>query len=403
MGPRGHIFLLNRPDYVQDLLVTHQSKFIKSRMLQRSKVPLGEGLLTSEGQFHLRQRRLAQPAFHRDRLIGYAIAMTECSVQEADRWHDGETRNIAQDMMHLTLKIVARTLFSADVEEESKAVGEALDAMLGMFNTLMLPWADLMQKLPLPSTKRFAKSREDLDRVIYGIIRARRASGEDKGDLLSMLLMAQDEQGDGGGMTDIQVRDEALTLFLAGHETTANLLTWTWYLLSQHPDAEAKLHQELQEVLGGSPPEFADLPRLRYTEMVLAESMRLYPPAWGIGRMGLEDYVVEGYTIPKGSIILVSPYAMHRHPRYWPEPDRFDPERWTPEAREARPKFAYFPFGGGARLCIGERFAWMEGSLALATSAQKWKLRLVPGHKVEHLPQLTLRTRYGMQMTLEHR
>ncbi len=396
------IYFLNRPEFVQDILVTNQHKFIKSRMLQRSKVLLGEGLLTSEGQFHLRQRRLAQPAFHRERLIGYSRSMSEIAVRHSMRWRAGETRDISRDMMRLTLAVVAQTLFSADVDKDAQSVGEALDHVMSMFDTLLLPWADLLQKLPIPQMQRFEKARDQLDRIIYGLIREHREAGVDRGDLLSMLLLAQDED-DGGVMTDKQVRDEALTLFLAGHETTSNALTWTWYLLSQHPDVEQKLHEELQTVLNGRTPQFEDLPQLRYTEMVFAESMRLYSPAWAIGRMSIEDHEVDGYRIPAQSIVILSPYAMHRNARFWPDPERFNPDRWTAEARDSRPKLAYFPFGAGPRICIGERFAWMEGMLVLATYAQNWRLRLEPGHKVQTLPQLTLRTRYGMRMRIETR
>jgi len=218
-----------------------------------------------------------------------------------------------------------------------------------------------------------------------------------------MLLLAQDEEGDGGGMTDQQVRDEALTLFLAGHETTANALTWTWYLLSQNPECERRLHQEVDAVLDGRPATAADLPALRYTEKVFSEAMRLYPPAWAIGRMSIGPFELRGLKIGAGSILIASPYVTQRDPRWFPDPERFDPERWTPEARDARPKFSYFPFGGGARVCIGERFAWMEGVLVLATLAHKWKLQLAPGQKVETLPLITLRTRYGMRMIIESR
>jgi cytochrome P450 len=268
-----------------------------------------------------------------------------------------------------------------------------------------LPFSEYMEKLPLPYVRRFDKARARLDATIYGLIRERRKSGEDAGDLLSMLLLAQDEEKDrdGGRMTDEQVRDEALTLFLAGHETTANALTWTWYLLSQNPECEQRLHEELDAVLGGRAATAADFTALRYSEMVFAEAMRLYPPAWAIGRMSKEACELGGVKIAAQSICLASPYVMHRDPRWFPEPERFDPERWTPEARDARPKFSYFPFGGGARVCIGERFAWMEGVLVLATIAQRWKLLLARGQKVDVLPLITLRTKYGMRMVVEKR
>ena len=396
------VYLLNHPDLVKEVLVTQQNKFIKSRALQRARILLGNGLLTSEGDLHRRQRRLAQPAFHRERLAAYADQMTECALKLRDRWTEG-TLDVSTEMMRLTLAVVGKTLFSADVESEASEIGEALTTVLKMFNLLMMPFSEYLEKLPLPSMRRFEKARARLDKTIYGMIRERRQSGRDTGDLLSMLLLAQDQEGDGQGMTDQQVRDEALTLFLAGHETTANALTWTWYLLSQNTDCERRLHAEVDEVLQGRPPQATDLPALRYTEMVLAEAMRLYPPAWAIGRMSLEPFELRGLRIEARSILIASPYVMHRDPRWFPDPQRFDPERWLPEARDARPKFSYFPFGGGARICIGERFAWMEGVVALATLAQKWKLRLVPGHKVDTLPLITLRTRHGMKMIAESR
>jgi cytochrome P450 len=268
---------------------------------------------------------------------------------------------------------------------------------------MLLPFAELLEKLPTPQKRRFEKAKSQLDAIIYRLIEERRRSGEDHGDLLSMLLLAQDEEEKSGGMTDEQVRDEALTIFLAGHETTSNALTWTWYLLSQHPEIEARLHEELDAVLAGRMPEFNDVAALRYTEMVLAESMRLYPPAWAIGRLSLEDYEVGGYRIPAKSLVLLSQYVMHRDARYYTEPERFDPSRWLPGAREQRPQYAYFPFGGGVRRCIGEGFAWMEGVLLLAALAQRWRLRLVPNHPVKTHAIITLRARHGMRMSLEKR
>ncbi|MEO7144651.1 MAG: cytochrome P450 [Bryobacteraceae bacterium] len=398
LGPQ-HIYLLNHPDYVKEVLVTQQSKFIKSRILQRSKILLGEGLLTSEGDLHLRQRRLVQPAFHRDRLAGYGATMIACATRAGDRWRPGETLDVAHEMTRLTLAIVAQTLFSADVEAEAAEIGQAMTDILGLFNMLVMPFSELLQKLPLPAIRRFERARGRLDATIYKIIHERRASGEDRGDLLSMLLLAQDEDSS-GGMSDRQVRDEALTLFLAGHETTSNALTWTWYLLSQHPEAEERMRAELRRVLGGRPPTAGDLPLLTDTGRIFSEALRLYPPAWAIGRMAAVDCEVAGYTIPAGSILLASPYVMHRDPRYFPDPHRFDMDRWTPEEAAKLPKFAYFPFGGGARTCIGDRFASMEGVLLLATLAQRWRLKLVPGHPVAHRAVITLRTKHGMKMTV---
>ena len=402
LGP-NHVFLVNHPDLVREILVTNQANFTKSRALQRARILLGEGLLTSEGQFHLRQRRLVQPAFHRERLAAYAAVMSEYGVRLRDRWRAGATVDVSSEMMRLTLAVVGKALFSADVEAEAPEIGDALTTVLKMFRMLMMPFSEYIEKLPLPSLRRFDKARARLDQTIYGLIQQRRRSGEDAGDLLSMLLLAHDEEADGSGMTDTQVRDEALTLFLAGHETTANALTWTWYLLSQNPECETRLHQEIDTVLQGRAPEMSDLPQLRYTEMVFAEAMRLYPPAWAIGRMAKAPFELGGTKIAAKSICIVSPYVMQRDPRWFPDPERYDPERWTAEAREARPKFSYFPFGGGARVCIGERFAWMEGVILIAAIAQKWKLRLAAGQRVEPLPLITLRTKYGMRMMVEAR
>jgi cytochrome P450 len=397
-------FLLSHPDYVRDVLVTHHADFMKGRGLQRAKRLLGEGLLTSEPPLHRRQRRLAQPAFHRQRVAAYASLMVDYAERlQRERWREGRPLDVAQEMMHLTLSVVGQTLFGAETEAEAEEVGEAVTETMRSFTRFMLPFAELLDRLPLPSTRRFLRAKARLDAIIYRIIEERRASGEDRGDLLSMLLQAQDEEGDGGRMTDEQLRDEAMTIFLAGHETTANALTWAWLLLSQNPEAERRLHEELDAVLGGRAATAEDLPRLAYTEMVLAEAMRLYPPAWVLGRRALKDYEVAGYRVPAGSIVIMSQYVMHRDPRYFPDPERFVPERFAPEARAARPQFAYFPFGGGPRRCIGEGFAWMEGVLVLATLARRWRLRLAPGHPVETQPVVTLRPRHGMRMTPERR
>ncbi len=392
-------FFLNHPDLVRDLLVVHAAKFVKGRALQRAKRLLGEGLLTAEKEFHLRQRRMIQPAFHRQRIADYARSMIEYSEKMSDGWRDGETRDIDHEMMRLTLQIVAKTLFNADVEDDADEIGQAMTDLINLFNYLLLPFSELLEKLPFPQARRFRKAKETLDNIIYGIIDERRNSGEDKGDLLSMLLLAQDED-DGGRMTDEQVRDEALTLFLAGHETTANALTFTWYLLSQNPDAGAKLREELDRVLGGRAPSMDDYPNLKYTENVLAEAMRLYPPAWAIGRLATEEHEFGGFHIPKDSLILLSPYVAHRDPRFWDDAERFEPDRWDKiSIKEASNKFIYYPFGGGIRRCIGEQFAWTEGVLLIASIARKWKLDLVPEQKVELKPLMTLRPKFGMRMT----
>jgi cytochrome P450 len=403
-----HVHLVAHPDHVRDVLVTHQRSFMKGHVLQRAKMLLGEGLLTSEGDFHLRQRRLVQPAFHRQRIATYAQEMVDRAWITGDRWRDGSTVDMDHEMMALTLAIVARTLFDADVEAEADEIGVALTEVLRLFQTVFIPGMHLLDRLPLPHTRRFARARGRLDATIYRLIAERRAErargeGETRGDLLTLMLSAQDAEGDGGSMTDEQLRDEAMTLFLAGHETTANALTWTWYLLSQHPEAEARLHEEVDRVLGDRRATADDLAALPYTRMVLSESMRLYPPAYAIGRRALENYEVAGITVPRGALVVVSPLVTQRDARWFPDPERFDPERWTPEAQAARPKFSYFPFGGGTRMCIGDQFAWTEGMLVLATLAQRWRAELAAGQRVAMRPMITLRTRYGMRMVLERR
>lgn len=402
IGPQ-HLFLFNHPDLIRDVLVTNQKNFHKSRGLERAKRLLGNGLLTSEGEFHLRQRRLVQPAFHRQRIATHAATMTDFAVRTRSQWKNRATVDMHTEMMRLTLGIVAKTLFDADVDSEAAEIGGAMTAAFESFNYAMLPFTEYLDRLPIPAVRRFNAARDRLDRTIYRMINERRASGEDRGDFLSMLLLAQDTEGDGTGMSDTQLRDEALTIFLAGHETTANALTWTWYLLSQHPEVEARLHAELDTALGGRLPVFEDLQRLPYTRMVLAESMRLFPPAWAIGRRALNEFEAGGFTVPAGSVVLMSQYIMHRDPRFFPDPERFDPGRWTPDAQAERPKFSYFPFGGGGRVCIGEQFAWMEGILLIAAIAQQWRMRLVPAHVVDLQPLITLRPKYGMRMTIERR
>lgn len=402
MGPQ-QAFFINHPDLVRDLLVTSHSKFIKGRALQRAKSLLGEGLLTSEKDFHLRQRRMIQPAFHRSRINEYAKAMIEFSDKMSAEWQDGETRDIDKEMMRLTLWIVGKTLFGANVEDDAGEVGKAMTTIVSMFNFMLLPFAELLEKLPLPQTKRLKNARQTLDEVIYKIINERRISGEDNGDLLSMLLIAQDEET-GGAMTDQQVRDECLTIFLAGHETTANALTWTFYLLSQNPQAEAKFHAEIDEVLSNNPLTPEDYPRLKYTEAIIAESMRLFPPAWAIGRLSTESHEFGGYHIPNKSLILASPFVLQRDARFWENSDKFIPERWENlTVKEAGNKFIYLPFSKGVRSCIGESFAWMETVLLMANIGKKWKLRLAHEQKIALQPLITLRPKYGMRMSLEKR
>jgi len=396
------LFIVNDPQQIKDILVTNNRNFTKSRGLQRAKRLLGEGLLTSEGANHLRQRRLMQPAFHRERIAAYADTMVAYADRTRQAWRDGATLDVAREMNRLTLSIVGKTLFDADVESQAADVGVALTGVMESFWTTLLPFAELLEHLPVPSLRRARASRAQLDAIIYGMIAERRKSHRDHGDLLSMLLSAQDEEA-AGGMSDQQVRDEAMTIFLAGHETTANALTWTWFLVSGAPDVEAKLHAEVDRALQGRLPRMADLASLPFVERVVTEAMRLYPPAWIIGRRAIAEYPLGPYVAPARSILLMSPYIVQRDARHYQDPERFDPDRWTPEFRATLPRFAYFPFGGGPRQCIGESFAWMELVLLTAAIAQRWQLRLVPGHPVVPQPLVTLRTKYGLRMTLHDR
>lgn len=394
------IYFLNHPDMIEDLLVTQARKFEKGRVLKANKRLFGKGLLTSEGDFWLRQRRLAQPAFHRARINSYAEAMVQYAERLVETWKNGEQRDIHVEMMGLTLQIVGKTLFGVEVTGEVQEVGHALEALMELnsdFRRLMLVpgW------MPTLTNIRAELAIRRLDKIIYKIIRERRASGEDRGDLLSMLLRAQDE--DGSHMTDTQLRDEALTIFLAGHETTAVTLSWTWWLLAQHPEVEAKLHAELDLVLNGRTPTLDDLPSLRYTDRVITESMRLYPPAWGMARVAVEDTEIAGYKIRKGSGVTVSQWAVHRDPRWFDAPLEFRPERWEGDLAKRLPRFAYFPFGGGPRQCIGNTFALMETALVLATIAQHYRFNLVAEHPVVPIASITLRPRYGIKVVLEKR
>jgi cytochrome P450 len=365
---------------------------------------LGNGLLTSDGDFHRQQRALVQPAFHTGRIQAYGRVMVDYTEHMMTTWEDGQIRDSDQDMMRLTMFIVSKTLFDADVSEEAERVGLAIQDLQEISNAEYRRAFPMPDWIPTTNNRRRRRAIAIIDETIKRIITDRRSTAkngmiEDTGDLLSMLLLAQDEEG--GHMSDRQVRDEAVTLFAAGHETTSNTLTWTWYLLSQHPEAEARLHAELNAVLGGRPPTIEDLQNLPYTQMVLKESMRLYPPAWILnGRTATEDVIVGGYQIPTGSVAYVSPYLMHRLPDYFPEPERFDPSRFAPELEATIPRYAYIPFGGGPRVCIGNAFAMMEAQLILSTSAQRCRLSLTPGQEVIPSPQITMSVKDRLKMQL---
>lgn len=395
------VYLLSHPDLVREVLVEQHRSFVKGEALRRARTLLGDGLLTSEGALHLRQRRLIQPAFHRERIAGYAETMSAYAGRAAAAWADGDTVDIADEMLRLTLAIAGKTLFDAEVEGDAAAVGAAMDELMRRFGLLMLPFGPLIEGLPIPPARRIRHARATLDAVIARLIAERRAGG-DRGDLLSMLLLAQDEEG-GAGMGEALVRDEVMTLFLAGHETTAAALSWAWLLLARHPEAQARLEAEVDTALGDRLPAAGDLERLPYTRAVLSEAIRLYPPAWVIGRQAVAPATVGGYSIPPGATVLMSPWVIHRDGRFYREPQRFDPGRWLELPAPARPRLAYFPFGAGPRMCVGESFAWMEGTLALATIARRWRLQLAPGQPVTPRPAVTLRPGGDTRVLLERR
>lgn len=389
-------YLLNHPEYIKEVLVKRQNIFTKTPTLQRAKRFFGEGLLTSEGEFHTRQRRLIQPAFHREQLQNYGTIMTDYALQARERWTAGGEINMQREMMRLTLGIVARALFDADVEGDAKPVGEAMSELVHSFRLFLLPFAGLIRRLPLPQNRRLDRGVATVKEIVSRIIQEHRGGGSHNQNLLSALISVRDE--DGSSLSDQQILDEILTLFTAGHETTALALTWTWYLLGNEPECAGRFYAEIDSVLQGRTPTFEDIPNLVYTDRVVAESMRLYPPIWLIGRQATEAFELDGYAIPKGSICLMSPYLMHHDARFFPDPNRFDPDRWTPELRDARPKFCYFPFGGGARACIGDRFAWSELILVLATIAQKWRFQAVSSAPTKPVPRLTLQPSAPVRM-----
>ena len=344
---------------------------------------------------------MSQPAFHRDRLAVYAQAMVSYAERMMDNWREGEIRDVHRDMMRLTLEILTNTLFDTDVARDAEDFAAALEIVMDRFAPQGSLVRILDNYLPTLGWIRFQKAVRRLDEIIYRMTAKRRNRNEDRGDLLSMLLSARDD--DGSGMTDQQLRDETLTLILAGHETTALALSWAWYLLAQHPKVEAKLVEELQSMLGGRPPAISDLPRLRYAESIIKESMRLYPPVWNIGRQAVSDTEIGGYCVPAGTQVYLSQWAVHRDPRYYDNPEEFNPGRWTDGLEKRLPKYAYFPFGGGPRLCIGNSFAMMEAVMLLASIAQRFQLVIAPSHTVTAWPSLTLRPKHGIKVVLNKR
>ncbi len=398
---REHAYLVATPELVRELFGPLGRVGRKGRGLEQARRLLGDGLLTSEGDLHRRQRRLIQPAFHGSRVEAYSRSMRTAAAELPDRagWRDGEVRDVAADMADLTLRIVGQTLFAADLTDDSTRVSGALAELLARFQRTVVPGGALLNRLPLPTTRRLDAAIHELNSVVARLIAEQRREPRD-GTVLAMLLEARDEHGE--PMPDRQIRDEVLTLMLAGHETTANALAWTWLLLDRNPAAADRLHAEVSANPG------AGLEGLPWTRAVVAESMRLYPPAWTIGRRMLADVTLDGWTAPAGSLVMASQWVTHRDPRWWPDARAFTPQRWIgpdgyDEAAPGQPRGAYFPFGLGRRVCIGESFAWTEAVLALAALAKDWAPALVPGHPVALQPAVTLRPRYGLQMTLHKR
>ena len=401
LGPY-RVWLIYHPDAIEEMLVTRARDFLKSPGVRRNLRPLlGNGLLLSEGDFWLRQRRLAQPAFHRQRVAGYGDVMAGFTERHVAGWADGATLEIHGEMMALTQAIVGKTLFDADVSGDAHDAAQAAKLLAENFGA-RLARVTLPFWVPTPGNLRARRAIRRLDAIVNRIIAERRAITDDRGDLLSMLVQAQDAD-DGTRMTPRQLRDEVMTIFLAGHETTAVTLSWTWYLLAQHPEARARLEAELRAALGGRPPAAEDLPRLTYTAAIVSESMRLFPPAYGLGRQAACATTLSGYPVARGDIVIAPTWVVHRDRRWFDDPGEFRPERWADDLARRLPRFAYFPFGGGPRACVGEQFAWMEGVLVIATIAQRWRVQHVPGHRVELSPRLTLRPKYGMKMTVSRR
>lgn len=403
IGPLTY-YGLAHPDHLQHVLQENNRNYVKGPIIARTRILIGDGLFTSEGDFWRRQRRLAQPAFHRQRIGGFAETMTRTTQEMLDAWSgvaaSGDAFDLADEMSRLTLRIVGRTLFSLDLQESAATVGNALVDALDVVTQRAFTLLPLPLRVPTAANRRFLRARRDLDEVVLRIIAERRRTGHDGGDLLSMLLDARDPDT-GEGMTDRQLRDEVMTFVLAGHETTAVALSWTWYLLGRHPEIEQRLRDEIASAVGQRTPNPGDLPALRYVRMVVDEAMRLYPPVWAIGRQPLGDDQVGPFRIKAGAPVNLAVWVTHRHPDFWPDPERFDPERFAPERTASRHRFAYLPFSGGPRLCIGNEFALMELVLVVTMMAQRYRISPVdPDRVIEPLVRVTLRPNGGVPVRI---
>ena len=397
------VFFVRHPDYVREVLITQRASFTMTALRARINAVVGEGLFTSRGELHARQQRLMLPVFRKSRIEAYAAQMAELSCRARDQWQSGTIVDIADEMMKLTMLIAAQALFEQDIGSDTRTVSHNIDIVLSFFTRLSSPFLKLSLALPLPSTLRFKKAVRDLDTVIYRMIERRRGAAAIGKDLLSLLMQAKDD-GTNVHMTEKQLRDEVLTLLIAGHETTANVLAWIFYLLARHPAAEQRMYEEAKAVLSGRAAfGAADLDRLAYTRRVMQEGLRLYPPGWFIGREALADVQLGGYTVPKGAVVMMSQYVTHRDARFFEDPGHFKPERWEGDLEDRLPRGAYFPFSAGDRHCIGEGFAWQEALLILATLAERWRFELVPGQNIRPRPSVTLRPDGPIKMTVRPR
>lgn len=398
---RRHDYLINHPDHIKAILCAPQSEMARSTPPALKRL-LGRGLLTSQDDYHHRHKRMLAPAFHKEIVRQWNLTITTHCERLRDRWSEGDEADIEYEMLRLTLAIVLKALVGAELEEGTDEMARAANTLVEMTHCRTLPVIDdLLDKIALGRIRRFKDASGRFDEIVYRMIRERRDANAPVNDLLSALLRVRDEETGCAALGDDEIRDETLTMLMAGHETTAHALTWTWYLLSQHPHAEQKLHAELDTVLQGRMPRIDDLEALPYNRMVFSEAMRLYPPVWIVARRNPNAWSLGKFTFPPGSFIFISQYLMQRDARFFPDPDRFDPERWTPEAAAQRPRYSYFPFGGGPRQCIGEGFAWAVGLLVLASLSQRWRLSLAPGQRIDLEPLITLRPKYGMRMIVE--
>jgi cytochrome P450 len=401
MGP-FRVFLIYHPDAIEELLAARNRDFVKSPGVRLLRPLLGEGLLLSENETWLRQRRLIQPAFHRQRVAGYGEVMTRLAQRYVSGWKHGDVLDVHAEMMALTQAIVAKTLFDADVAGDARDAIQAAKVLAEDFGARLKSFRLIPYWLPTPRNLRSQRAVRRLDAVVHRIIAERQQTQEDRGDLLSMLVAARDAD-DGSRMSAQQLRDEVMTIFMAGHETTAVALSWTWYLLAQHPDVDARLAAELRQVVSDRPVTVADLPRLKYVEAIVTEAMRLYPPAYGLGRQAVRATELAGHAIAPSDIVIVPTWVVHRDPRWFDDPEAFRPERWQGDLAQRLPRYAYFPFGGGPRQCIGNGFAMMEAILIVATIAQRFQLSLVPGQRITPAPYVTVRPEPGIRVRLARR